>query len=361
MTKQLLPEPVYESPALDQVEVSLFGPGVGECSVIHLGGGRWMIIDSCQGRGRIRPACLEYFDKLGVDPGGISLIVASHWHDDHIKGISRLYESATAAEFCIAAAIRPHEFLALTGAQPNSKFSSGADELAKVALIAAKRGVAVRTVAAGTRLIHEPAGPVNEVWALSPSALETQLGREHLAALLPTYQRGSRRLSAQDPNDTSIVIYVQTVAGPLLFGGDLEHQVNSRSRGWHAVMDLEAVPNDPSAVFKVPHHGSINAYCPEVWDNRVADDAFAIITPFDRGATPVPRQSDRARLRTLTTRGYLTSDKRDPPQPRDRATAKTIREATRAFVPQTLEMGHVQLRSSNIGWTVAGTDQVRQI
>ena len=34
-------------PRTDELEVSLFGPGVGECVIVHLGAGEWMVVDSC--------------------------------------------------------------------------------------------------------------------------------------------------------------------------------------------------------------------------------------------------------------------------------------------------------------------------
>lgn len=33
-------------PRLDEIEVSLLGPGYGESVVVHMGGGEWMVVDS---------------------------------------------------------------------------------------------------------------------------------------------------------------------------------------------------------------------------------------------------------------------------------------------------------------------------
>jgi hypothetical protein len=32
-------------PADDQIEVSLFGPGYGECCLIHIGNGKWIVVE----------------------------------------------------------------------------------------------------------------------------------------------------------------------------------------------------------------------------------------------------------------------------------------------------------------------------
>ena len=36
---------VTRPPAPDELEVSLFGRGVGECAVVHLGSGEWLVVD----------------------------------------------------------------------------------------------------------------------------------------------------------------------------------------------------------------------------------------------------------------------------------------------------------------------------
>lgn len=75
-----------EHPGDDEVEVSLFGPGLGECVVVHLGKSEWMIVDSCVRVGEKEPVALEYLEKLGVDIAtSVTMVVASHWHDDHVR------------------------------------------------------------------------------------------------------------------------------------------------------------------------------------------------------------------------------------------------------------------------------------
>lgn len=73
------------------MEVSLFGPGYGECVVLHLGHGEWVIIDSCISAAASDPAPIHYLASIGVDPDlEVGLVVATHWHDDHIRGMERL-------------------------------------------------------------------------------------------------------------------------------------------------------------------------------------------------------------------------------------------------------------------------------
>ena len=45
------PDVDTSAPSAREIEVSLFGPGYGECVLVHLGEGQWMIVDSCVEQG----------------------------------------------------------------------------------------------------------------------------------------------------------------------------------------------------------------------------------------------------------------------------------------------------------------------
>ena len=65
-------------PKPDQIELTLTGPGYGECIVFHIGNCNWVIIDSCLDKKKI-PVALSYLRSLGVDPAkNVRLIVATH-------------------------------------------------------------------------------------------------------------------------------------------------------------------------------------------------------------------------------------------------------------------------------------------
>ena len=96
---------IWESlkpPDKDEFEISLFGPGVGECVVVHLGHGQWMVVDSCYPVGGAEPVALSYLSALGLGiaaGNAVRLVVATHWHADHIRGMARLLEACPQAEF----------------------------------------------------------------------------------------------------------------------------------------------------------------------------------------------------------------------------------------------------------------------
>jgi glyoxylase-like metal-dependent hydrolase (beta-lactamase superfamily II) len=83
------------APGSDQVEINLFGPGFGECILLHVGSNRWIVIDSRIRRESTNPVALEYLSAIGVDAAAaVQLIVATHWHDDHVRGLSALVDAA---------------------------------------------------------------------------------------------------------------------------------------------------------------------------------------------------------------------------------------------------------------------------
>ena len=89
-------------PAADEIEVTLFGPGYGEAIAVHLGDGSWLLVDSCIDPDSKTPASETYLDQIGVNASHVRAIVASHWHDDHVRGISRLAARYPAADFVLS-------------------------------------------------------------------------------------------------------------------------------------------------------------------------------------------------------------------------------------------------------------------
>jgi hypothetical protein len=66
-------------PEIDELEVSLFGPGFGESIVLHLGDGKWIIVDSCLRPGYELPAPLTYLIQLGIDVDYEVYGARHHW------------------------------------------------------------------------------------------------------------------------------------------------------------------------------------------------------------------------------------------------------------------------------------------
>lgn len=75
-------------PASQEMEVSIFGPGFGECVVLHFGNNDWGVVDSCLHPASRLPTALHYLEALKVDVSqSVRFVTATHWHDDHMHGI----------------------------------------------------------------------------------------------------------------------------------------------------------------------------------------------------------------------------------------------------------------------------------
>src|ERR1700690_1227142 len=93
-------------PLNNQIEICLFGKGFGECITIHLGNNYWVIIDSFLHPKTKKPIALEYFESLAVNTATqVRLVIVTHWHDDHIRGMSKIVEQTDAARVVFSQAV----------------------------------------------------------------------------------------------------------------------------------------------------------------------------------------------------------------------------------------------------------------
>ncbi len=83
-------------------EITLIGTGggYGESIVIHMGLNNWIVVDSCINPYSKTCLPLKYLEELGVNiEKDLKLVICSHWHDDHIAGISQLLKKGMNADF----------------------------------------------------------------------------------------------------------------------------------------------------------------------------------------------------------------------------------------------------------------------
>lgn len=327
-------------PEFDEVETTLFGPGYGECIALHLGTGHWALVDSCIESSGC-PVALTYLGRLGVDPSAVKLVVATHWHDDHIRGMGRLVEECSEATFCCSAALNKREFLAAVGAIQNRQMTvagSGVRELHCVLNLLKDRGVSPR-FAIGNRLVL--AGGNYRVVALSPddSMFEAFLAR--IGELIPGVGERKGRAGAPSPNAIAVALWVRAFDSVVLLGSDLER------RGWQLVLrNRDDAITTPASVFKIPHHGSANAHLAPVWDEFLGRDPLALLTPWSRAGRVLPTDTDVKRIASQTPKAYVTRDRpgRGPIRRRPAAVERSLREAGTRVTRVATSTGAVRLR-----------------
>jgi hypothetical protein len=318
-------------PKADEIEITLFGPGFGESLVIHLGYERWVIIDSCIDSGTNEPAALQYLGNIGVDAKScVSHVIATHWHDDHVGGLSEIIETCSNAQFCCAAALTRSEFLNLVTAfnKRTIAVSTGLSEIEKILRILKKRRVQPHYVLGDMPVLTLPAtalAPEARITALSPVNAEYVRFLQSLAKFVPNDLTTKHRFPRPDENDISIAVLLTVGDVCALLGADLE-TTSAADRGWNAVLASTNRPKELATLFKVPHHGSVTGHHDRVWSDMLSSEPVAILTPWNRGSK-LPTRGDRARIEAFAPRSFISTRGSGAAAQHDYAIAKTIRES----------------------------------
>ena len=309
-------------PQDDEFELTLLGPGYGESVVLHLGGRSWILVDSC-GRADA-PAALDYLRSIGRDPSReVALVVATHWHDDHIRGMARVVEECANASFCCSGALREEEFLSAVGALERrhvGTFGSGVQEIHGVFSRLGRAGAVPTWALASRRVLSKRQC---EVWALAPADGTFTHFLRQIGHLIPKAGQRERRIRSLSPNDVAVVLRIAVGDIVVLLGSDMER------RGWSAVVEDAARPTGKASAFKVPHHGSGSAHEPRVWETMLEPEPVAVITPWRLGGRTVPNRQDRRRILDSTPNAHVsaTVDSTAPVRRRVRMVGRMVRES----------------------------------
>jgi len=297
----------------DEIEVSLFGPGYGEGILIHLGKKEWIVVDSCINPETGSSVIIEYLENINVNPDSVKLIVATHWHDDHIRGLCDVVKNCNKADFVISEALIKDEFINLVSCYSGAKMiksSSGLKEMSGIFSYLLKKNKTPKRAIADRPLISsekDDSGLKYKVTALSPSDTSILLSNTQLANLIPQIKNEINRLPSLTPNFAAVVLLISIGNKKILLGSDLESGANEDT-GWIAILDSKTKPSGKACVFKVPHHGSSNADSLRVWNEILVPDPLAVLTPFKRGNVKLPKYSDIKRICGKTKNCYITAN-----------------------------------------------------
>lgn len=351
-----------ELPKQDEFEITLMGPGYGECILLHIGNGSWAIVDSCIGVDS-RPAALAYFQDLGLNPADVvRLIVASHWHDDHIRGMGELVDVCVNAHFCCASALRAEEFLAMmdsVASRPMSKVASGMKEIYRVRSLLESRSVRPLFAIANRRIFKLDCC---EFWSLSPFDKHVDSFLREIDRIRPQEGETKRRTPSLTPNEIAVVLLVKIGNTAILLGSDLE------GPGWLEILSSDERPYCKASVVKIPHHGSRNAHQDRVWSEMLHDNPIATLTPWKKGGRSLPTETDVKRILSFTRKAYTTSSLRvsgrNPARRRTKTVEKSMREASKRIGSITRSSGMIRLRkefASQLDWDIRTVAPARQL
>lgn len=356
-------------PISGELQINLFGAGVGESIGIHLPDDTWLLVDSFINSETKNPILLDFLNSLNVDlKKQVAHIVITHWHDDHIKGISKIISECPNARVWISNALARTEFLSIVELQKDHRrvldaTGTGVDEFGAIFAILAERkklasGKNSIGWASSDRVIIDNSDAKIRVSCLSPSDYEFQLAIEKFAALVPKGNAQPMRvMSSESPNDTAVVLSIETANASVILGSDLEESTDSR-RGWTAVLQTQTFPKGKINFFKVPHHGSENAHNSVLWDNHLEKNVCSLLSPFSR--SHLPRLRDKERILNLSENAYIASQPTLGKAPQRNSTVEKIAAetlVTRRILSSKAGAVQIQLKPKNTEFSVslAGT------
>ena len=331
------------APSTDEVEVTLFGPGFGEAIAVHIGNGEWLLIDSCTLPDTGEPASLHYLQALEVPLDRVKGVVASHWHQDHVAGLSTITAQCPQAQLWISDAFTNAEGLAFLegyNEEDSGGTSRGTKELYQAILSVDNNR---RRRAHQQTIIYERRDDVAvrvSVFAPTHGAVNQTLAR--LSSYIPA--EGHDRNDAPPelaPNLEAIVLHIQVADLSILLGSDLE---NHPTNGWANIVNDPWIQGFPRAsLYKVAHHGSTTAEHPGIWTGLLQPQPLSVVTPFRHGRVKLPTDPDALRIKGVSSALHQTSYQ--PPRtmlPKD-IEDKMVTIAT-TFVPQNAGFGAVRAR-----------------
>ncbi len=336
----------------------MFGPGYGEAIAVHLGAGEWLVVDSCVDDHSSKSMPITYLQSIGADVAtDVKLLVASHWHDDHVRGLSHAVEACEAAEFWCSQAMKKQAFLEIVKLhEPGSMCSnSGVREFHQILDVLERRGLGSSSThwAIADRRLYQRAAtgqlPDCEVYSLSPSDAAVTEAFRRWGRMLGHSIGPVRKVTAENPNYAAVVLWVRVGARVVLLASDLEN-TGKNSGAWAAVLSSNGRPTSRAAVVKVSHHGSRSGDDPGIWTTLLDPDPVAIVSPFAHGRHQLPTPTDIERINKQTCQAFITAPPRlRRSRRRSGLVARTLRETTRYVREATPPAGHVRLRAPATG------------
>lgn len=293
------------APASDEIEVILFGPGYGESIAVHLGENKWFLIDSCIDPYSKASASGHYLDEICGGSEHICAIVASHWHDDHVRGISKLAAKYPQADFVIAAVFSDKEAIAFLSAfneGTSSGLGKGTTELFTVLKERENIYYALQRMLVIDDTVN---GRPITVTALSPVSAAFSQSIAGFAQYLPKKDTAINNAPKLKLNLESLALHIDFGDDAILLGADLEDHVDF---GWTAIAaDSWAGNRKPASLYKVAHHGSKTGHSTQVWENLLEPNPKACLTPWVLAGKRIPSDAEAATVKANAQDAYIAS------------------------------------------------------
>lgn len=302
-----------------------------------------MVVDSCTASGEKSSIALNYLSSLGISYDAVKLILITHFHDDHIRGMADLIDSCPNATICVSDALVQSEAIAYVQAHAQSNAFAdvgkpSAHEVKKVyeVLASGRRSV---IWASAAKLIYR--NDAVNIFALSPSDAAISQARLDFARAFEETSTGFQRLAKRlTPNLCAVALHICNGQDTVLLGSDLESS-GSLGIGWEAVLQCSTRPRTMAKLYKVAHHGSVTGHHDQL-AAALLHDPISIITTMNTHHLPTPE--DIARIKTFSASVYHTTQPLVRPVKRSRDVEEIMAAAVKSRRVLPNQMGHIQVR-----------------
>jgi len=355
---------ILTPPDADEVEITLIGgtAGYGESVVVHLGNGVWAVVDSCVNafNGDCAPlSYLKEFYKEEEVANHLKYVVCTHWHEDHIKGMTKLIDACSRqAVFVLSCADDREKYIyeMLEGCEYTGS-SRKLKELSDSMDLANRKSISIKRVEQD-KMIFNIEGV--QCFALSPSPQEIEKFEQEIANALLTYHKSLVQISqlktidpakiedAEDiegsviekfaglisekideepissekvdnllsykdahgvePNERCVAMLLSFNGHHVILGADLEYdESKSPESGWQSVANCDCLHDVEANLFKIPHHGSHTGYYKYFIDKYIKSDAVSKLSSWYLGGYTLPKHDMLVRYFGHSKNLYITT------------------------------------------------------
>lgn len=320
---------------MNTFEVILIGTGggYGESIVAKLCDHYWIVVDSCVNPNTGEPLPINYLKSVGVNvETEVKLVVCSHWHDDHIRGLDKILDECKCASFALAVTTDHKKLLSFIefDSRSEKKESSSTLVLSQCLHIMSERShcTTIRTLQDRILLSDKIDGNEIKVISLSPSDETLAEFEKEISDLMQYASQTNIKLPDINPNDKSTVLLIKVNQHAVILGADLE---NKRHKCWSYILENSiCMKNEKISLVKIPHHGSETSYEEKLWKNYVKCDIVGQLSPFKKASNFIPTKDMISKYFDKTSHLYITSY---PNKPKSKDRNKTLEKAIQQMNP----------------------------
>lgn len=288
-------------PKNDEIEITILGisDNSGESIVIHVGNGEWVVIDSCKTKdGKVLP--LYYLNEIGVDLNKVVRVACTHLHSDHIGGLSEVLSQCKQARFAFSLVGDENTMKYIIAQEKkNASLPNGGTFGEFMKCIRVCKEENRKCIQIG---LDQPiyVGNKGQILGISPSMKMSEIYQYCLIKYNVGNDEPKRMLETNFCSVASILLAGNVNA---ILGADLEANRSAEAsiedciktcrkrekRGWCNVFDYsQYFSHNNYDYIKLPHHSSINGYCPKLWANYMSDYTIGTSTIFQQGRVALP-------------------------------------------------------------------------